>query len=400
MKNWKESTLGDLCEMKRGPFGSALKKNFLVKKGKNTFKVYGQQNSIQNNFDIGDQYINSEKYEELKQFTLTSGDLILTTIGTIGRIAIVPENIEPGIINSMLIRFKLNNEVLPKFFTFLFDSKLTKFVRDNAYGNAVKQIPKSSELKKIKILLPPLETQKHIVSILERAEKLKEKRQITNDDTNKIIQSVFYEMFGDPVKNEKGWDLKELQKVLDVKGRVGWKGYKKTDLRKSGPLVLGATHITNYGEIDISKPVYLSKEKFEESPEIKIIKHDLIFAQRGSLGLVGLVTKNYAEATINPCVLILRPTNVNPFFMNALLNLDKVKKEIRNLNKSSSIPMIIQKDIKEFKLAFPPIELQNQFSEIVQKIELLKEKQKESSDDINILFDALMQKAFNGELVE
>ena len=56
--------------------------------------------------------------------------------------------------------------------------------------------------------------------------------------------------------------------------------------------------------------------------------------------------------------------------------------------------------MENISIIIPPIELQNQFAEIVQKIESLKEKQKQSSDDINILFDALMQKAFKGELVE
>jgi type I restriction enzyme, S subunit len=375
MKDWQETSLGDLCEMKRGPFGSALKKEFLVKKGENTFKVYGQQNSIQNDFKIGDQYINEDKREELKQFVLNSGDLILTTIGTIGRIAIVPENIEPGIINSMLIRFKLNKKVLPKFFIYLFDSKLTKYVMDNAYGNAVKQIPKSSELKRIKVYLPPLETQKHIVSILERAEKLKEKRQITNEDTNKIIQSVFYEMFGDPVKNEKKWTIKKWEEVVQI---INGKNQQNViDKKGKYPIYGSGGNIMGYAN------EYLAPE------------NSIIIGRKGTINRpIKIKTKFWNVDTAFALVPKGKEINYDYLFIFCqLFNFEK-------LNTSTTLPSLTKDNLLKIDIAIPPIGIQNQFAEIVQKIESLKEKQKQSTDDINQLFDALMQKAFNGELVE
>ena len=124
-----------------------------------------------------------------------------------------------------------------------------------------------SFVRSLKIHLPPISTQKKIVSLLAKAEKLKQKREQADNLTKDYLQGVFYEMFGDPINNEKKWEVKKIDDVSEVKGRVGWKGYKKEDLRNFGPLVLGATHITEDGTIDISDPVYLSEEKYEESPD-------------------------------------------------------------------------------------------------------------------------------------
>lgn len=252
-----------------------------------------------------------------------------------------------------------------------------------------------SSFSRIRVPLPSLPIQKSIVSILEKAEALKKKREEADKLTKEYLQSVFYEMFG-----SKRWDLFKIEDLAEVRGRVGWKGYTKGDLRDSGPLVLGATHITDDGDIDITYPVYLSEEKYEESPEIKVQKYDLIFSQRGSLGLTGLIKNNFGKATINPCVLIIRPKKINPYYFNQLFNYNEVRKKIVELGRSTSIPMITQKDIKNFSIPLPPLPLQQKFASIVEKVEKLKEKQKESKDKIDDLFNVLMQKAFKGELIK
>lgn len=86
----------DKHSIKTGPFGSSIRKDCFVDSG---FKVYEQKNAIYNNFEIGTYYINEGKFNELKDFELKPDDLIISCSGTIGKIAIAPQNIKRGVIN-------------------------------------------------------------------------------------------------------------------------------------------------------------------------------------------------------------------------------------------------------------------------------------------------------------
>ena len=98
-KGWITVLLPDVVKnekfaIKRGPFGSHLKKEFFVKSG---YKVYEQQHAINNDFTLGKYYVNEEKFQELKSFEVKSDDIIISCSGTIGKIAVIPENIKKGI---------------------------------------------------------------------------------------------------------------------------------------------------------------------------------------------------------------------------------------------------------------------------------------------------------------
>jgi restriction endonuclease S subunit len=110
---WPIVDLEAICDFKRGPFGGSLKKEIFVRSG---YKVYEQKHAIQNNFEIGEYYISPDKYEEMKDFALNSGDLIISCSGTMGKIAIVPNQFAPRIINQALLKLtpKLD-KVIPLF---------------------------------------------------------------------------------------------------------------------------------------------------------------------------------------------------------------------------------------------------------------------------------------------
>jgi type I restriction enzyme S subunit len=111
------------------------------------------------------------------------------------------------------------------------------------------------------------------------------------------------------------WDINKLENIAVIKGRVGWRGYKKEDLRDSGPLVIGAKHITDTNRLDLHEPTYISKEKYEESPEIKLKVGDVLLVQRGSLGKVAFIAGDIGPATINPSMVIIRSKNFNSHYI-------------------------------------------------------------------------------------
>jgi type I restriction enzyme, S subunit len=128
-------TLPEFCaptpnSIRRGPFGSAIKKEFFVPKG---YKVYEQQNAIYDDCELGDYFIDERKFKELKSFEVAPGDIIISCSGTVGRIAILPPWAKKGVINQALLKLTLNDKlILPKYFLFLFRHKVHEVLADNA----------------------------------------------------------------------------------------------------------------------------------------------------------------------------------------------------------------------------------------------------------------------------
>lgn len=112
-EHWEVARLKHIiATIKAGPFGSALTKDMYVPSG---YKVYGQEQVIPGDFSVGDYYIAEEKFHELAQYEILPGDVLLSCVGTFGKIAIVPAGVEPGIINPRLIRMRVCDGVSADF---------------------------------------------------------------------------------------------------------------------------------------------------------------------------------------------------------------------------------------------------------------------------------------------
>ena len=156
-----------ITELRVGPFGSAIKISDYVQDGK---PLYNQRTVLDNSFVNNSIFITDEKYKELNSFQTKSGDFLLTTRGTIGKVAIVPENAEPGIIHPCLIRFKIDeNLVLPKLLKSIFNE--TDFFKKqlDLQSNATTiDVIYSNSLKELFLALPPREEQTAITDYLDQ----------------------------------------------------------------------------------------------------------------------------------------------------------------------------------------------------------------------------------------
>jgi type I restriction enzyme S subunit len=170
-KSWALIRFIDLIKyeedaIKRGPFGSAIKKSYFVPKG---YKVYEQQHAISDNATIGKYYISEEKYQELIGFSVKPGDYILSCSGTIGRISKLPENCEPGLINQALMKIRLDEELISsKYFLYLFRSEVfqRRILKGNR-GTGMQNLAGIDEIKELIIALPPKAEQEAIVLDIE-----------------------------------------------------------------------------------------------------------------------------------------------------------------------------------------------------------------------------------------
>lgn len=188
-KGYDEKELNNYADFKRGPFGGSLKKEIFVSSG---YKVYEQKHAINNDFSIGRYYITKEKFEEMQGFEVKPKDIIMSCSGTIGKFAIAPENVEKGIINQALLRFRAKNNIIPEYLKICLEHIADEF-RRKSHGLGLQNVMSVDNLKSIKIPVPSdIDEQYKIIDVVNKLEKKKEKLykevQLEKDTISKIIE--------------------------------------------------------------------------------------------------------------------------------------------------------------------------------------------------------------------
>ena len=164
---WKHERFGDVCGFVRGPFGGSLKKNIFKPKG---YAVYEQQHAIYNQFTDIRYFVDEEKFTEMSRFELFSGELIMSCSGTMGKIAIVPEEVQRGIINQALLKLSPKEKLLPIFLKLWMQSRgFQEQIELLSQGAAIKNMASVKVLKEIEVPIPSINEQKRIIAILDQA---------------------------------------------------------------------------------------------------------------------------------------------------------------------------------------------------------------------------------------
>ena len=162
----------DACtSMVRGPFGSALKKEYFVPKGEKTYKVYEQKHAIQKDHTIGSYYVSEEKFNSLKRFEVRPGDIIMSCSGTIGEFYQLPSGCEKGLMNQALLKFTLNKNVINKTY---FLHAMSLIIGDvDRSGTAIQNITSVSIIKETNLFIPNIDSQNAFALFVEKIDKLK-----------------------------------------------------------------------------------------------------------------------------------------------------------------------------------------------------------------------------------
>lgn len=147
--------------LKAGPFGSALKKDMYTESG---YKIYGQEQVISGDENFGDYYIDDSKFQQLSSCAIKSGDILISLVGTIGRVLVLSDNCELGIINPRLVKISLFKEIDRNFIKIIFASPLFRIeLAEKSHGGTM-NILNLGLLCDLKLSLPPLAEQHRIVT--------------------------------------------------------------------------------------------------------------------------------------------------------------------------------------------------------------------------------------------
>ena len=166
-KNWIWSKVDKIIDhnthsIKAGPFGSSLKKSFYVETG---YKIYGQEQVISGNHKYGDYYVNEKKFLELISCAIKPKDALISLVGTVGKVLILPDDCEQGIINPRLIKISFNNFYSPTFFKYYFESAYLKSLYAHKSHGATMDIITLGIIQELPFPLFSLQEQTQIVEL-------------------------------------------------------------------------------------------------------------------------------------------------------------------------------------------------------------------------------------------
>lgn len=387
-KGWELKTLGDACE-KIASGGTPSRKHKECFGGKIPWVVV---KDIKPLITETSEYLTEEGLKNSSAKLWPTGTVILSTGATVGKVGIAGVELctKQGVTGLVPKRF-LDN----KFLAFYL-STITEELKRGASGVTVKEIYKR-ELRKIKIPIPPLETQKKIVAILERAEGLKRKSELVNQLTNGILQSVFLQMFGDPQSNPFGWEMTDLSSVCT---KITDGTHQPPKFLPSGIPFLFVSNIVK-GEIDFLTKNFISEETYRELTHTKPIEEgDILYSTVGSYGVAVLVETDKKFA-FQRHIGHIKPNKhkINPVFLQVLMNTPFILNQAHACARGVAQKTLNLSEIRKFRIILPPHKLQDEFSSKVMLIKDLKRTIKKADLEITHLASSLQSKAFKGELV-
>lgn len=197
-KGWQVVKLGELAKsdryaIKAGPFGSALKKECYVSSG---YRIYGQEQVIRDDLTFGDYYINEDKYRELESCKVESGDMLISLVGTFGKICIVPPEFEPGIINPRLMKVSFDPlKATPRFMKALLTSDpMVQKIESLSHGGTM-GIVNVGIMKELEIPVPPVAIQIRFEEVQQKLATLKANYHAAEEQTTSAFSALQSQYF-------------------------------------------------------------------------------------------------------------------------------------------------------------------------------------------------------------
>ena len=291
--------------------------------------------------------------------------------------------------------FSVSESILQPYLLYFLKSPATIKYIDAIATGTVRLNLKLSMLKEFSIPLPPLSEQQSIVAELDKINELISLKKAQLKDLDALAQSIFYDMFGDPIENEKGWEVKNMSDLC----------LYIVDCPHSTPLK--AENITKYpcirtselknGSISWDTMQYLEKDEYEvRIARLKPIAGDIVFGREGSIGDAVILPEGYYFCLGQRTMLLRANIKIisNVFLHRTLLS-DWIKQQIAYVNVSCTVAHVNIKDFKQFKVPLPPLSLQQEFAKRIELIEQQKAQISSTIKDLETLLASRMQYWFD-----
>lgn len=389
-KNWEIKKLGDVCSVSAGQGAPQGDSNYCT--NGTPFIKAGNLEDLVNGFpEINIQNVSEDVAKKHRLKLYKAGSVVFAKSGmscmkgyvytlkndcyVVSHLAILT----PNAINSFFLKYLL------EFY------RPNSLVKDSAYPSISLE-----DIKTFPIPVPPLEEQERIVGELDCLSGVIEKKKEQLKELDALAQSIFYEMFGNPVENDRGWEVKKLGKVSRI---INGFAFPSSDFSENNQIK--AIKITNVGVNEFVDDSSSLPNQYECKEDYKVHTGDIVIALTRTIISAGLkralVPKEYNNALVNQRVaaIIIDTKFVDKSFVYLFLGTEFVKDYVLTHATALMQPNLSIKDLRELPIICPPLLLQQKFAEKIELIEKQKELVRKSIEEVEMLFNSRMEYYFN-----
>ncbi|HJH69563.1 MAG TPA: restriction endonuclease subunit S [Bacteroidaceae bacterium] len=390
-KDWEVKKLGDVCEIERGgsprPISEYITNDI---NGINWIKIGDASDNSK--------YISSTKEkikpEGVKKSRMVyKGDFILSNSMSFGKPYIL--DIDGCIHDGWLVIRDINNLFDKSFLYYYLSSPQTyqEFKR-MAVGGVVNNL-NSNLVRSVCVPVPPLQTQQQIVEELNCLTSIIEKQKKQLEELDNLAESIFYDMFGNPIVNEKGWNVKKLEDIVHKNCTLSYGIVQPMEDVVDGVPIVRPIDLIDTFVSDTN----LKRTRKEISNKYKrtiLTGYEILLCVRGTTGIVSLVNELFAGYNVTRGIVpILLSSLYNRWFVYYQIKTSSIQQKISELTYGIALRQINIKDLRALTLITPPLSLQQQFASKIEAIEKQKELIKKSIKETEDLFNSRMDYYFN-----
>lgn len=337
--------------------------------------------------------------DEQEKYSVRKGDLLVCEGGDTGRSAIWDRD-ETILYQNALHRLRFHESVSPKFVLFylLYLKDIGEIDNKYSKGVTIKHLVKKALLS-IPLPIPPKSTQLSIVSELDKINELIriKKEQLKDYDT--LAQSIFYEMFGDPVENEKGWEVKALGELCSKIGSGATPRGGNESYKDEGISLIRSLNVYN-NEFRRKDLAYIDDEQAAALSNVTLLENDVLLNITGaSVARCCIVPSDLLPARVNQHVCIIRPLDnvLVPIFLNKVLTNISYQARLLALarSKAATREALPKSVVDSLLIPLPPLPLQHSFAQKIEQIEQQKAAIQKTITDLETLLAARMQYWFD-----
>jgi len=387
---WEYKKLGEVCTLLNG---FAFKSNKYIDNGIRIMRITNvQKGEI---VDDDPKYYPLSSQSEIIRYMLKENDLLVSLTGNVGRVGLLHRELLPAALNQRVACLRIKDKAIDLRYIFhlmnsdLFESECIA----NSQGIAQKNMS-TKWLENYKLPVPPTADQQRIVAELDCLNEMIALKQEQLKEFDKLAQSIFYDMFGDPMENSRKWIVAKLEDVVSENCSISYGIVQPGDDVENGIPVVRPVDL-------ISSMVYKSGLKvidkaISDSYKRTILKgNEILFCVRGTTGIMSFASEELKGCNVTRGITPLEFGNsIDKYYAYYLLKTPYLQSIIAEKTNGIALKQINMRDVRLLPIMLPPLGLQQQFAEKITAIEAQKELVKQSIAETQALLDYTMDKYF------
>ena len=380
--------LGDVGTIVTGNTPSKKKSEYYLDKDICFFKPSDIEDYGVTNLKKSEEYISEKARNKVRM--LPKNSVLVTCIGTIGKVGIIEKE---ACCNQQINAIIPNNNIKSKYLAYLILSK--KYWLQKKANAPVVPIINKSDFSNVEIFIHNIEEQNVIVNQLDKIQEIIDLRKKQIEELDELIKSQFVEMFGTIYDNKNNYKIKQLKEVFSIIKDGTHSTPTYTEDKINGIKFLSAKDVTS-GTINWNNIKYIPVELHNElSKRVKPQKNDILLAKNGTTGICAKVDKDEVFDIYVSLALLRANEGYSIEYLVQAINNDMTKEQFDRSLKGVGVPNLHLGEIEKTKIIVPPIELQNQFAEIVKQINNQKFILEKSFKETEEMQESLMNKYFS-----